>query len=1076
MGGNRINGLNNLASNWEPNFGAPLDARTLCPTKADLYIPDTWRSNIVNPLNQSVNAIFTYIGMTVTVVEDPTAANNGIYILGGTNPENYNVPSNWIFLGSGGGGGTGPQGPQGPQGPIGATGTGAQGPQGPSGPTGAGGQGPQGPQGPTGTTGSQGPQGPASNVAGPQGPQGPSGPEGAGGQGPQGPQGPTGTAGQQGPQGPQGPTGTAGQQGPQGPQGATGTAGQQGPQGPQGATGQQGPQGATGQQGPQGPQGATGQQGPQGATGQQGPQGPQGATGQQGPQGPQGPSGPQGAGSQGPQGPQGPQGATGQQGPQGPSGPQGAGSQGPQGPQGPSGPGGNYQGGDGININTATSPDTIEVDLGDGCGTYGANLEFDGSGKLDFKGVHIRDENVAVGTYPVINFVGADVLAQDSGDPCMVNVYIPTPTFLSHYNTTDGTNNAGVGINETFSNVRISKPQDEATANPFKTGGLANTLWGGASPTTANDVHAAYTAVGTGANPTGTITYTTANECTGFSAPGGAGDAKLVVTMYDADGVTILESYDTSTVGPLDQNQTFVSTGGRITVQISSFGADLPTKFKATVAVTVVANDIFTNNSRTAGGRYHVGITMTTDTATDGAGTYTFFGPNGNSLNGAAYNGDAMDVFFDTNPTQAAINGTVTIVESTNPALILTKFLSGVEYYDNGSQFEFDVNQIDDWNENTQGRVGSGTTYTFRALGANYNLPTLQLRPNNPSSGAFINWTDQFDQDNVNFDYNSWAINNTWRFRNNTATVSGQAYEPWNTTSSKSTDAAAILIDTYSTTGNSTKMVETFIDEEFRLIRGAASYTSWNSQTTLGKTGAGLISSGSTNSTVLNQTPFSDGCVVGSNLVRADRFFADTGSANNFPGGAGSFPGSYPTVIANLATGGISGGSYDPTKTVPLNTQPDYSGFSETPTYNRLFEAIINPTKVIVSFEMTFTGSFPGGDALTALVNNDLLVYIRKKAANAGTNFGYGAVPHSLHGSAAFGVPSTYADPPPSVDGPGSACRTGSSSGNFITGSFGSTNQCEDGFFVEIQYTDQTVRIDSITIKLIFADGTSEPA
>ncbi len=116
MGGNRINGLNNLASNWEPNFGAPLDARTLCPTKADLYIPDTWRSNIVNPLNQSVNAIFTYIGMTVTVVEDPTAANNGIYILGGTNPENYNVPSNWIFLGSGGGGGTGPQGPQGPQG------------------------------------------------------------------------------------------------------------------------------------------------------------------------------------------------------------------------------------------------------------------------------------------------------------------------------------------------------------------------------------------------------------------------------------------------------------------------------------------------------------------------------------------------------------------------------------------------------------------------------------------------------------------------------------------------------------------------------------------------------------------------------------------------------------------------------------------------------------------------------------------------------------------------------------------------------------------------------------------------
>ena len=654
----------------------------------------------------------------------------------------------------------------------------------------------------------------------------------------------------------------------------------------------------------------------------------------------------------------------------------------------------------------------------------------------------------------------------------MVNVYIPTPTFLSHYNTTDGTNNAGVGINETFNNVRISKPTDEATANPFKTGGGSNTLWGGASPTTANDVHAAYTAVGTGANPTGTITYTTANECTGFSAPGGSGDAKLVVTMYDADGVTALESFDTSTVGPLDQNQTFVSTGGRITVVISSFGTDLPTKFKASAAITVVANDIFTNQSpsRTAGGRYHVGITMTTDTATDGAGQYTFFGPDGTSLNGASYNGDTMDVFFDTNPTQAAINGTVTIVESTTPANIKTKFISGVQYYDDGSEFEFDVNQIDDWNENTQGRSGSGTTYTFRAVGTNYNLPTIQTRPNNPSVGAFINWTDQFDQDNVNFDYNSWAINNSnWRFRNNTATVNGQAYEPWNSTGSKGTNAAAILIDTYSTTGNSTKMVETFIDEEFRLIRGATSYTSWNSQTTLGKTGSGLISTGSTNSPVLTQTPFSDGCVVGSNLVRPDKFFADTGSSSNTPGG-----GNYGTTIPNLATGGIGAGSYDPTKNV--GAQPDYSGFSETPTYNRLFEAIINPSLVIASFEMTFTGSFLSGNALTDLINNDLLIYVRKKAANAGTNFGYGAVPHSLHGSASFGVPDTYVDPPPSVDGAGSACRTGSSAGNFITGSFGSTNQCEDGFFVEIQYTDPAIRIDSITIKLIFSNGSSEPA
>ena len=951
MGLPRENGLIAFNSNFEPEIGAPIDARANVPTKASLYVPQTWRANDLN--------IYTYVGMTVTVSAD--GGNNGIYIL--LDAQNYHQTTAWLFVGPGGGG-----------------------------------------------SGSQGPQGPA---------------------GPQGPQGPQGTAGVQGPQGPTG----IGAQGPQGPQG---TAGVQGPQGPQGQTGQQGPQGTTGVQGPQGPQGA----------GAQGPQGPQGTAGVQGPQGPQG------AGAQGPQGPQGT-----------------VGSQGPQGPQGPSGPGSTYQGGDGINIDTATTPDTIEVDLGDGCGTYGANLEFD-AGKLDFKGVHIQDEGVAVGTYPVLNFIGTDVLAQDSGDPCVVNVYIPTPTFLSHYNTTDGTNNAAVGINETFNNVRISEPQDEATANPFKTGGGANTLWGGATPTTDSDVHAAYTAAGSGANPTGTITYTTANACTGFSAPGGTGDAKLVVTMYDADGVTALETYDTSTVGPLDQNQTFNGPGNRIIVAISNVGPDLPTKYKGEIAVTVVANDIFVNNGRNAGGRYHVGITMTTDTATDGAGTYTFFGPNGNSLNGAAYNGDAMDVFFDTNPTTPVIPGAstgnpnITIAEKAGS--ILTKFLSGVEYYRAGSQFEFDVLDIDDYNENTQGRSGGGTSYNFRATGTNYNLPVIQEKPWNPSAGmSFPNWSDLYSVDNVQFDYNAWAINNSnWRFRHDDATVDARVYDPWTSPSAKVGADAAILIDTYSTSGNSTKMRETFIDEEFRLIRSGAAYTTWNSQTTLGQGSPGtLISSDPTISSV-SPAPHSDACTVGSNLVRPEKFFADTGSSGNTPGGG------YFDLIPNLATGGIGGGSYDPTLTV--GTQPDYSGFTSTATYTRLFDPILNPSKVIASFELTFTGSFPGGDALTALINNDMLIYIRKKAANAGSNFGYSAVPHSLHGSASFGSPDPYTDPPTATDGAGAACRTGSSSANFITGSFGSTNQCEQGFFVEIHLKDATVRIDSIVCNFIFADGSTE--
>jgi phage baseplate assembly protein V len=122
-----------------------------------------------------------------------------------------------------------------------------------------------------------------------------------------------------------------------GPQGPQGVAGAQGPTGPQGA---QGPTGAASTvPGPTGPQGPKGDTGATGATGSQGPQGVSGATGPTGPQGNPGPTG-----------------ATGSQGPAGPTGPTGA-----TGPQGPVGPAGTYQAGQGITINTGTTPPTIST-------------------------------------------------------------------------------------------------------------------------------------------------------------------------------------------------------------------------------------------------------------------------------------------------------------------------------------------------------------------------------------------------------------------------------------------------------------------------------------------------------------------------------------------------------------------------------------------------------------------------------------------------------------------------------------------------------------------------------------------
>jgi len=85
------------------------------------------------------------------------------------------------------------------------------------------------------------------------------------------------------------------------------------------------------------------------------------------------------------------------------------------------------------------------------------NLIVNGTNELTFAGVHVKDEGINVGTYKTINFIGTDVLAQDSGTPGQVNVYVPTPQFASHFNTMDGTtpglvSEAGI----TRSIVRIS--------------------------------------------------------------------------------------------------------------------------------------------------------------------------------------------------------------------------------------------------------------------------------------------------------------------------------------------------------------------------------------------------------------------------------------------------------------------------------------------------------------------------------------------------------------------------------------------------------------------------------------------
>lgn len=82
MGRNK--GTNNYSNNFEPQVAGLLDARTRVDTRADLTLTSTWTSSDGN--------VYLPKGIRVSVTDDTTTANNGIYVL---MSDDYTVSSNW---------------------------------------------------------------------------------------------------------------------------------------------------------------------------------------------------------------------------------------------------------------------------------------------------------------------------------------------------------------------------------------------------------------------------------------------------------------------------------------------------------------------------------------------------------------------------------------------------------------------------------------------------------------------------------------------------------------------------------------------------------------------------------------------------------------------------------------------------------------------------------------------------------------------------------------------------------------------------------------------------------------------
>jgi hypothetical protein len=387
--------------------------------------------------------------------------------------------------------------------------------------------------------------------------------------------------------------------------------------------------------------------------------------------------------------------------------------------------------------------------------------------KISYSGLTIQDEGVDVDGYvSTLDFIGASV--QAIAGTGKVSIYIPPPTYLSHWNTSDGSNgNQSVTESITRTTTRISDPVG-GEGNPFETNGWAGTN----QDTTLNS----------------TVTFTTPGNTTGFG-----GDSTITVNVYRADG-SIIQTYTTPAI---TANNVFSSPvngailAGRITVTVTNFSAD-SLRYSANVSVEVqIANmlsDLFLD-----GGRYHVSVTHTTDSSTDGTGPYVY---------------TQDDVFIDSNATTPS-NGAVAITETIGN--ISTKHISGIEYYVLGSEFTVSISGINQHNRNT-----SRTTNSILLRGTEYGLPNLDQSPFGTGAANFFGWSNLNTIDGVNYQKTDWAITQgSYRYIGPTGNVTGQVRDAWASGSIVPSTNNSILIDTY--VSSSTNLVENFDDEDRRV-------------------------------------------------------------------------------------------------------------------------------------------------------------------------------------------------------------------------------------------------------------------
>jgi len=406
------------------------------------------------------------------------------------------------------------------------------------------------------------------------------------------------------------------------------------------------------------------------------------------------------------------------------------------------------------------------------------------------------------------------------------------------------------------------------------------------------------------------VTLTTPEATTGFG-----GDSTMTVTVYDADGVTPLDTYTTPAI---TGDAVHTSPSGSLVVTVTEYGIDT-LRMKAHISVQAAVGAVLAAVGR-QGGRANVEATQTTDSTTDGTGPYTY---------------TQVAFFLDTNPSTPSINGAVGITETAGQ--VLTKHLSGIEYYILNSKFTVSVADIDGLNANT-----IKTSANLVLTGSEYGFTSLSHCPFGTGSAYFIGWTAVENQNDVGYTNTTWAITHaSYRYFATTANVSAYPQDTWAAGGTGNSPNASILIDTV--TATSANLFEGFDDESRRQDSG------YN----------GGLSTGNWSSTAA--------LVAGEALVHNGKLMPPT--AATFQNWSGFKP----------DLGGVN---------------PDYTGLTVPVDYYRTF---VDTGVSRSSMTITFSGTFVA-NATTDLANQNLQVFVRRMDSSLGDH-GPGANPLLLHGA-----------------------------------------------------------------------------